>query len=95
MSSIFTEGYLESITVTSAGKSLKSNIKNILIVPPKDNTQKITLDIYEYDKYHPIYEVHFLNQPISINNLKKDMIYTVKTDSQKSVQLYYEKEDNK
>ena len=93
MSLIYTEGYLESMPITSIAQKLEPNIKSILIVPPKNNIADIIFYIYEYDKYHPIYKIHLLKNEIFLEGLliKKDFSYNVKADGGE-VRLYYNKE---
>jgi hypothetical protein len=97
MSLIYTEGYLESKLIDTSQQLLESNIKNILIVPSKNNTEDIQISIYQYSPFNPIYEIYILNNPISLkgDKLQKDSIYYIKT-SRNTVRLYYEyeKEDN-
>lgn len=96
MSLIYTEGYLNSKPVTSVVQDLEPNIMNMLIVPPKNNTVNTIFYIYEYDKYHPTYELHLLNHPINLTGefLLKNHTYKVSVNKGE-VQLYFEKEENK
>ena len=95
MNLIYTEGYLNSKPVTSVVQDLEPNIMNMLIVPPKNNTVNTIFYIYEYGKYHSIYELHLLNKPIYLEGvlLKKDTKYKVKIEGINKVQLYYEKKE--
>lgn len=95
MSLIYTNGYLKSITVDSMQQSLDSNIKNILIIPPKNNTNNIVVYIYEYDKYHPIYSIHLINNEIFLDNviISKNKSYSIQAVGGE-IQLYYEMEVN-
>lgn len=95
MSLFYTEGYLESRTITTVAQDLEQNIFNILIVPPINNTKIITLYIYDYDIYHPIYELNIISEPIKLSGvfLERNHIYKIATNNLE-VQLYYEKEVN-
>ena len=66
MSLVYTEGYLKSISVNSVARELEKNIENIFIVPPIKNNKEIILYIYDYDIYHPIYEIKLLNKEVPI-----------------------------
>ena len=91
MSLIYTEGYLESKEVDATQCHLGTNIKNILIVPPKDNHNDITVTIYERNPYDAIYTIHLLQEPLFLNvQLQKNINYWYQASQ--AVQVYYEKE---
>jgi hypothetical protein len=94
MSLIYTEGYLNSIEVNTSQQKLEKNIKNLLIVPPKNNSEKIQVTIYQYSPLSPIYDIYVLNNQVFLkgDNIQEDDVYYIKT-SKNTVQLYYEKED--
>lgn len=93
MSLIYTEGHLYSEEIGSSQVKLESNIKNILIVPPKDNNIDIKVTIYEYSPMNALYELHLLDKEIFLegNKFKKDVNYYIQA-SPSNIQLYYEKE---
>ena len=93
MSLIYTEGYLESMEISSLVKDLPKDIQDILIIPPANNDKDIIFYIYEYDKYHSIYEIHLLKNPVHLEGsfLKDDTSYSIKTNTQTSVQLFYKR----
>ena len=91
MSLIYTEGYLSSELIGITPKSLPENIKNIFIIPPANNTEKITVFIYDYDKYHPIYELCILSNPLLLKDFKSEENHNYQISVDKgSVWIYYE-----
>lgn len=95
MSLVYTEGYLNSIVLGTDQQKLESDIKNILIVPPKDNSIDIIVSIYEYSPFEPIYEIHLFQESVFLKGKKmnKNTAYYGKVSNSK-VQLYYEKEEH-
>lgn len=95
MSLVYTEGYLNSIVLGTDQRKLESDIKNILIVPPKDNNIDIIVSIYEYSPFEPIYEIHLFQERVFLKGSKmnKNTTYYGKVSNSK-VQLYYEKEED-
>lgn len=94
MSLIKTEEYLYHTLITTMPQSFESNIYNIVFTPPKNNIKIIKISIYDYDIYHPLYEIYLAQEPIYITNLFFQSNKTYKISADGDVQMYYEKKED-
>ena len=94
MSLIYTEGYLESETISSSEKELPKNISKLLLMPQSNNKRAIKVDIYDNNQYLPLYELYILSNMVVLENLSLNKKCYITTNGGE-LQLYYffEKED--
>ena len=93
MGLIKTNEYLRHTLITTMPQSFKTDIYNVVFIPPKDNTKAIKISIYSYATYYPLYEIYVVQEPVYLLNLllQDNTLYQISADD--NVQMYYEEKE--
>ena len=93
MGLIKTNEYLRHTLITTMPQSFKTDIYNVVFIPPKDNTKAIKISIYSHNIYYPLYEVYVVQEPVYLLNLllQGNTLYQISADN--NVQMYYEEKE--